>query len=72
MSEAPVECMADHRPAVRAFVRGLVGGDALAEDLTQEAFVRAQRAQATRRGGSRCSTTSTSAAASYPPSRASR
>ena len=46
MSEAPVESMAGHRPAVRAFVRGLVGGDALAEDLTQEAFVRAQRAQA--------------------------
>ncbi len=44
--------MADHRPAVRGFVGGLVRNDALAEDLTQEVFVRAQRSEASRRGES--------------------
>ncbi len=52
MGEAPTENMAGHRPAVRGFVAGLVGNDALAEDLTQETFVRAQRAKGTRRGES--------------------
>ena len=52
MKEAHVESMADHRPAVRGFVGGLVRNDALAEDLTQEVFVRAQRSEASRRGES--------------------
>ncbi len=52
MSETPSESMADHRPAVRGFVGGLVGNDALAEDLTQETFVRAQRSESSRRGES--------------------
>ena len=52
MSEAPVESMADHRPAVRSFVARLVRNDALAEDLAQETFVRAQRSESSRRGDS--------------------
>lgn len=32
-----------HRPAVRAFLLKVVGNDALAEDLTQEVFIRALR-----------------------------
>ncbi len=52
MDEASTENMAEHRPAVRGFVAGLVRNDALAEDLTQETFVRAQRAKDKRRGES--------------------
>ena len=52
MSEAPIESMADHRPAVRYFVGGLVRNDPLAEDLTQKTFVRAQRSDSSRRGES--------------------
>ncbi len=52
MGEAPRENMAKHRPAVRGFVAGLVGDETLAEDLTQETFVRAQGAKVNRRGES--------------------
>ena len=52
MSEVAIESMADHRPAVRDFVGGLVRNDALAEDLTQETFVRAQRSESSHRGES--------------------
>ena len=52
MSETAIESMADHRPAVRNFVARLVRNDALAEDLTQETFVRAQRSESSRRGES--------------------
>ena len=44
--------LTDFRPAVRGFVGSLVKNDALAEDLTQETFVRAQRAGGPRKGGS--------------------
>ncbi len=40
----------EHREAVRAFVRRLVHDDGIAEDLTQEALLRAHRTAATRRG----------------------
>jgi RNA polymerase sigma-70 factor (ECF subfamily) len=36
--------MSRHRSALHGFVRRLVGDDALAEDLTQETFLKAQRA----------------------------
>ena len=52
MSETAIESMAGHRPAVCAFVGRLVRNDALAEDLTQETFVRAQRSESSRRGES--------------------
>ncbi len=41
---------ARHRATVRGFVLRVVGDTALADDLTQETFVRAQRAAATFRG----------------------
>lgn len=50
--ESMAESMAGHRPAVRDFVGRLVRNDALAEDLTQETFIRAQRAESSRRGES--------------------
>ena len=37
---------ASHRTAVRAFVLRLVGNEALADDLTQEVYVRAQKTEA--------------------------
>ena len=47
MPEAgPLPDPARHRSAVRAFVLKLVGDEALAEDLTQEAYVRAHKTQA--------------------------
>ena len=52
MGDDPSAGMAEHRPAVRRFVGGLVRNDALAEDLTQETFVSAQRAKVKRRGES--------------------
>lgn len=52
MSEATIDSLAGHRPAVRNFIGGLVRNDTLAEDLTQEAFVRAQRSESSRRGES--------------------
>lgn len=42
--------LAQHRQAVRGFVLRLVGNDALAEDLTQETFVRVQRSTSRHRG----------------------
>lgn len=41
---------AAQRDAVRGFVRRLLGDDALAEDLTQETFLRARRSAAGHRG----------------------
>ncbi len=38
-----------HRQAVRAFVLRLTGNEALAEDLTQEAYMRAEKTRATLR-----------------------
>jgi RNA polymerase sigma-70 factor (ECF subfamily) len=47
MPEAgPAPDPASHRTAVRAFVLRLVGNEALADDLTQEAYVRAQKTKA--------------------------
>jgi RNA polymerase sigma-70 factor (ECF subfamily) len=40
----------EHRPAVRGFVLRLVRNEALAEDLAQETFLRAQRSASTHRG----------------------
>lgn len=42
--------LAQHRQAVRGFVLRLVGNHALAEDLTQETFVRVQRSASAYRG----------------------
>jgi RNA polymerase sigma-70 factor (ECF subfamily) len=42
--------VASHRRAVRGFVLKLVGDETLAEDLTQETFVRIQRAASPYRG----------------------
>ncbi len=50
MSETPLDNMAAHRDAVRGFVRSLVKDDALAEDLTQETFLRVQRSGGDYRG----------------------
>ena len=33
----------DHRPAIQAFINRLVGNHALADDLTQETYIRAER-----------------------------
>jgi DNA-directed RNA polymerase specialized sigma24 family protein len=41
MSEASLDEITEHRPRVRGFVLRLVGDEALAEDLTQETFLRA-------------------------------
>ncbi len=50
-SAATNDC-ASHRAAVRAFVWRLVGDEALADDLTQEAFLRAQKSEAGLRSAS--------------------
>ncbi len=50
MAELRREGLAAHRQAVRGFVLRLVGDDALAEDLTQETLLRAQRAESCYRG----------------------
>jgi RNA polymerase sigma-70 factor (ECF subfamily) len=42
----PTPNPASHRTAVRAFVLKLVGDEALADDLTQDAYVRAQKTEA--------------------------
>ena len=42
--------MAEHRELVRGFVRRLVRNEALADDLTQETFLRVQRSASTHRG----------------------
>jgi RNA polymerase sigma-70 factor (ECF subfamily) len=47
MPEAgPTPDPASHRAAVRAFVLRLVGDEALADDLTQDVYVRAQKTEA--------------------------
>lgn len=46
------ESMAAHRQAVWRFVLRHVGDEALAEDLTQETFVRVERSSSTHRGES--------------------
>jgi RNA polymerase sigma-70 factor (ECF subfamily) len=42
--------LAEHRPLVRRFVLRHVGDEALAEDLTQETFVRVERSSSSYRG----------------------
>jgi RNA polymerase sigma-70 factor (ECF subfamily) len=42
--------MAVHRPLVRAFVLRHVGDEALADDLTQETFLRVERSSSSHRG----------------------
>jgi len=50
MVESPFESVSRERDAVRRFLLRLVGDEALAEDLAQEVFVRAQRTQSRHRG----------------------
>ncbi len=50
MTKTTAETLAEHRDAVRGFVLGLIGDEALAEDLTQETYVRVQRAAGSYRG----------------------
>ena len=50
MVERPFESVSRERDAVRRFLLRLVGDEALAEDLVQEVFVRAQRTQSRHRG----------------------
>jgi RNA polymerase sigma-70 factor (ECF subfamily) len=50
VEEALTAELTKHRDAVKGFVLRLVRDEALAEDLAQETFVRAQRATETRRG----------------------
>ena len=52
MEGAQGEAMAAHRQAVWRFVLRHVGDEALAEDLTQETFVRVERSSSTHRGES--------------------
>ncbi|MDH3214119.1 MAG: RNA polymerase sigma factor [Myxococcales bacterium] len=46
------EALAAHRPALRRFVLRHVGDEALAEDLTQETFLRVERSRSGYRGES--------------------
>ncbi len=50
MNEVSLDEITEQRPRVRGFVLRLVGDEALAEDLTQETFLRAQRRVGTYRG----------------------
>ena len=52
MTNSALDDLSEHRPAVLSFVTRLVGNKALADDLTQEAFIRAARASKGRRGKS--------------------
>lgn len=52
MNEVSLDEITEQRPRVRGFVLRLVGDEALAEDLTQETFLRAQRRAGTYRGES--------------------
>ncbi len=52
MTNTLLEELLSHRPAVEAFVLRLTGAPALAEDLTQEAMIRASQKAATYRGDS--------------------
>jgi RNA polymerase sigma-70 factor (ECF subfamily) len=47
---SPSDAMAVHRPLVRAFVLRHVGDEALADDLTQETFLRVERSSSSHRG----------------------
>jgi RNA polymerase sigma-70 factor (ECF subfamily) len=47
---AQSDAIAFHRPLVRAFVLRHVGDEALADDLTQETFLRVERSSSTHRG----------------------
>ena len=49
-SEGALESAPRERDAVRRFLLRLVGDEALAEDLVQEVFLRAQRTRSVRRG----------------------
>jgi RNA polymerase sigma-70 factor (ECF subfamily) len=51
MAEASPEGAGRHRDAVRRFLLRLVRDEALAEDLVQEVFLRAQRTRSPHRGG---------------------
>ncbi len=44
------DAMTEHRPLVRAFTLRHVGDEALADDLTQETFLRAERSRSSYRG----------------------
>jgi RNA polymerase sigma-70 factor (ECF subfamily) len=46
------DAMTEHRPLVRGFVLRHVGDEALADDLTQETFLRVERTSSTHRGES--------------------
>jgi len=50
MTDVQLDRLAIHRDAVRAFVRWLVRDEAVADDVTQEAFLRAQRSSSPHRG----------------------
>lgn len=50
MTETTIDDMSRHRDAVRGFALKLLGEVALAEDITQETFLRAQRTDAGYRG----------------------
>ena len=50
MPETMIEKLPQHRQIVRGFVMKLVGDAALADDLTQESFVRATRTEKSHRG----------------------
>ena len=50
MIETSLENLTEHRQSVRGFVLGLVHDEALAEDLTQETYLRVQRSADSYRG----------------------
>jgi len=50
MTDVQLDRLVIHRDAVRAFVRRLVRDDAVADDVTQETFLRAQRSPSPHRG----------------------
>ena len=50
MTEIGAEDMAEHREAIRRFVLRHVGNESVADDLTQETFLRVQRSSSSYRG----------------------
>lgn len=50
MTDAQLDRLASHRDAVRGFVLRLVRDEAVADDVTQETFFRAQRSSSPHRG----------------------
>jgi len=50
MTDVQLDRLAIHRDAVRGFLRRLVRDEAVADDVTQEAFLRAQRSSSPHRG----------------------